>query len=428
MAIEIITTVGISGIINKFKDEKLNKFLSDLKRENYTTKLKEIIPYNYKLQKNETAEIQTLFKIFEKYDKDVKFIIHLLTTDTNESEFCANYIKELLKGYNNIKCDNIKRIENLVVDDYNKFRDYGVKNLLNEIKEIKNNCKENKNKLIASISGGFKGIIPILTTINHLYGIKSYYIFENSGVLIEIPSIPFDFDIFYMYENYDLCENLKNIDKFNEIELLELKEHGLIDNEKKLTIFGELLKQSSEKKLPYLINVWSRVIEHLIFEYFVMNKYKINNTTLNFVAKNYKLEGTEFDNVLGQSKDKIKVTVEIKPLKLLFIKERIEKFYEQIKRQNIQLQKNAIEEHILFFYSMKEKYSDIIKAKKIKEKINEIKKIYNKYRILLKIYFLSIEEILENIYEYEKRANEENRFANILKYKLKEADLIEIKI
>lgn len=72
-------------------------------------------------------------------------------------------------------------IEGLQVKDAETFRDAGFINLIDKVVAIKGE----DTSTILNISGGYKALIPPLTLLAQLEQIPLYYIYEDSGELIE---------------------------------------------------------------------------------------------------------------------------------------------------------------------------------------------------------------------------------------------------
>ncbi|GAB6091561.1 putative CRISPR-associated protein [Spirochaeta dissipatitropha] len=91
----------------------------------------------------------------------------------------------------------VKRIKGLQVHDSEQLRTIGLKNFVHTVLEYLENPEYNKHayETILNPTGGFKGVLPFLTTLGMLYGKKSVYIFEFSGELITLPPLPFSFDL-----------------------------------------------------------------------------------------------------------------------------------------------------------------------------------------------------------------------------------------
>jgi putative CRISPR-associated protein (TIGR02619 family) len=405
--VNIIATVGTSIITNKreLADNIKNYNLKDEKKLNEI-----VLKYFPTISGKESAELQTLIKIINRYQDGVDFCIYLLSSDTDDSYFCANVDKILLiKYFPKRKIDvKINRIEGLVVDDYNKFKNQGIRNFIKLINEL--TIEKRDNNFLLCISGGFKGFIPIMTIVGQLFDIKSYYIFEKSDVLIEIPVLPFNFDYEELFEIYSGKNNEKR-----------LKEFGFLDETNQETIIGKLTKSLYEEKIPFLIEVWGRIIEFLVFEYFVENPYKTSNgQNLNFVSRDKKIDGKEFDIVFSNKKDGEPVAaMEIKPLNTLY--NRFDEFMKQASQQIEVINKRNIKEYCLLIYSLEvnEIKSEII------NKIQDIKRLCADKKINMRLFCFNVKEKIKNINLNNRYKNEKNKFSLILQSKINNYELVE---
>ena len=123
----------------------------------------------------------------------------LLVTDTYQGRVCAGAVKTIIIDAYGLTENQVElhRIEGLQVNDAERLRKQGLKNM---IKIILDNYLNDANykfshDIIFNPTGGFKGIVPFLTVLGMLYGKKTIYIFEGSNELIELPPLPFSFDL-----------------------------------------------------------------------------------------------------------------------------------------------------------------------------------------------------------------------------------------
>ncbi|MEO1927847.1 MAG: putative CRISPR-associated protein [Nautiliaceae bacterium] len=191
---KIITTVGTSLV------EKLEVSLKDMDKEyfKYKERKKREINKNIKnlekrLSEFNSAEIDTVKKIIEKYDNKT-FEVVLIATDTLKGYIVA----ELLKRYFEensfdgkiVKVDfsekNVIEGLNVKVNDRDLIKK-GSKNLIKRLIDLTSGYEE-----IYNISGGYKIIIPIITHVASYKKINLAYIHEDSDYLIEVPPFPFE--------------------------------------------------------------------------------------------------------------------------------------------------------------------------------------------------------------------------------------------
>ncbi|MCX8093978.1 MAG: putative CRISPR-associated protein [Candidatus Goldbacteria bacterium] len=341
--LNIIATVGTSILTNRKSDinslvEKIKKLKSE---DEYKELAKEFTEKEIKnISGNESAELQTILEIIKKYKNIQAFKIYLISSDTNDSYFCA-FVDDILlnKLFNNMSVEKI-RLSGLCVDNYDKFKNIGINEFLKLINKLN---IDNSEEFALCISGGFKGFIPIMTIVAQIFNMKSYYIFEKSNVLIEIPVLPFNFDYEELYDIYTTPNEQNKIDR--------LKKHGFLDNDNNETVIGNLAKNIYLLKTPYLIEIWGKIVEFLLYEYFHIFSYKTyNNEISNNIKKNIIIDNIEFDLVFYDKNKKIISTLEIKPVRKLY--ENYDELVNQIKRQINVLKKKRnkrIRNNILFF-------------------------------------------------------------------------------
>lgn len=155
-----------------------------------------------------SAEAQSLEKIGKKLKEEI--VIHLLATDTILSRLAAELIQ---KWYGEKLQDievkfssqpNTDVIKGLQVQSLHLFRTEGFPNLIKRVRKLANDGNY-WGDIVFNITGGFKGIIPIMTTIAQVEGVQCFYIFqeenENNPDLIEIPPVPLEIktDVFINY-------------------------------------------------------------------------------------------------------------------------------------------------------------------------------------------------------------------------------------
>ncbi|MEL3908228.1 MAG: hypothetical protein P1P64_04345 [Treponemataceae bacterium] len=139
-----------------------------------------------------SAETNTLDRLgLSKNDK-----IALITTDNLLGNVCSAKLKSILLevyGMSEPQVE-IKRIKDLQISDIKKVRQTGLKNLISTVLDL---LKENQYgyEIIFNPVGGYKFVLPFITIIAMLYGKRSIYIFEHSEELLNIPALPFTFDI-----------------------------------------------------------------------------------------------------------------------------------------------------------------------------------------------------------------------------------------
>lgn len=236
-------------------------------------------------KKEISAEFKSILEIYKLLQEQNK--VYLLSTHTIISELACKIIKNLFDT--KINEENIKIyfdekqdvIEDLTIKDFDKFNQNGFVNLVNRIDTIlSDDAYKNATKYL-NITGGYKGITPILTLFGQIQKIDLNYIYEESSNLIEISGklpINFDWEIIESFVNYldDDNEYINNLKiRNNEIikALLNLKLIYLTKDEDKKEIFaissiGKLLRHYSFKENPLRNNVLGLYMEFKLYQFF----------------------------------------------------------------------------------------------------------------------------------------------------------------
>ncbi|MDR1836449.1 MAG: putative CRISPR-associated protein [Treponema sp.] len=140
------------------------------------------------------AEMNVLSRLdIEKNDRIV-----LLASDNAFGKICTDMVKYacveafgLAEG-----AVEVRRIEGLQVLDARKLRETGLKNLVRTILEyVANDEYRWTYDIILNPTGGFKGVVPFITILGMLYGRRCVYLFEFADELINLPPLPFSFDM-----------------------------------------------------------------------------------------------------------------------------------------------------------------------------------------------------------------------------------------
>ena len=141
-----------------------------------------------------SAEINSL----ERLGLTTMSKVVLLAADNAASKACANELKKNIEQIFGLAKQNIeiKRIKGLQVHDIKALKEQGFRELVTTI--LAYLIDDNLNyqyDLILNPTGGYKGVIPFVTVLGMLYGKRSVYIFEHAEQLINLPPLPFSFDI-----------------------------------------------------------------------------------------------------------------------------------------------------------------------------------------------------------------------------------------
>ncbi|MCC5945239.1 MAG: hypothetical protein JJT94_09905 [Bernardetiaceae bacterium] len=158
---------------------------------------------------NASAEIKSICKIIEK-STDTEFKVYLICSDTAICISAGHLVKAFFEGYTvdgvtfpkpelknsggaiaTIQDIEICFIEKLQVDNADDFKNFGIDALISYCNNIA--TKLDKADVIINISGGYKGVIPFLTSYAQIQGFTISYVYEESSKLISIAPYPFDF-------------------------------------------------------------------------------------------------------------------------------------------------------------------------------------------------------------------------------------------
>jgi putative CRISPR-associated protein (TIGR02619 family) len=142
-----------------------------------------------------SAELNTLNKL--GIDRNDRVI--LLSSDNAQGRVCSEMNKRaIMEAFDLSNAQvTIHRIEGLQVHSAKILRDKGLKNL---VKVVVNEYLANENirynyDIVINPTGGFKGVVPFLTVLGMLYGKRTVYMFEFADELINLPPLPFSFDM-----------------------------------------------------------------------------------------------------------------------------------------------------------------------------------------------------------------------------------------
>ncbi|NUV00001.1 hypothetical protein XO12_07825 [Marinitoga sp. 1154] len=435
---KVITTVGTSLFSNYFDTTKNSDIDSSLKNHYKMLEDKTYSEYENNKERSDrikskiqqwvnnnpyaSAEISSIHKTKEEF-KDEDIEVYLLATDTILSFLSAEIIKEYfennhIKGievYFNPKYDVILDLQ---VKEFNKFEN-GKNNLINKIsnlmemffkdeKKFEKKMKLLRKNVLFNITGGYKGIIPIMTILAQLYECKIIYKFEESDDLVSIPRIPINFDpilteslfIDLWFKREDNNHNFKNEDK--------LKEYGFIDKDNKITALGKLFYKISEFKQAISENVFGYYVEYKVLEYLYNENKSFEHSCKKF--------GREFDFVF---KDENEIFFEIWEVKSVFrIIKDLDGVINQIKEQLKILP--SIVKYKLVLYGLDERIRDKIKANVLEIKKEIFEKKYPK------IQFDPTFLLIKGLGKIKEQNKKDNPYKVLFKNSLKKEDFKEI--
>lgn len=312
MTKKVITTVGTSIFTNYMKNEvqdspeyrddynPIDKLFHRLEKIGYPVskdsetdfdEIKNTIRTYWldKYRPEASAEISSLLKIA---GTEKKVEVCLLATETALSVAACQLIQEYLKSDNNkikdrfvevhfVESEDI--IEGLQVHNADRFKSEGLQMLIGRIKQI-----NESGGGVLNISGGYKALIPVMTIMGQLNDMDVQYLYEDSENLIEVGSLPVDFDWHKVEEYYDFL-NFQglgvhlDINEFPEIRDQMVSEKviekiGKTDKYQK-TIIGTMLTEFATEKLPTALEVMGFYVELKMLEYYSKEKYASKDGT-----------------------------------------------------------------------------------------------------------------------------------------------------
>ncbi len=294
MATTIITTVGTSLIENtKITTNGLtDRTFSErdengLHYKNTDDKLSKLIAECKNCDIALSAEITSITKIQEQLQKPV--IVHLVCTDTILSPLCAKYIKEwLLKPeyktkwqitevkfewqYGNHIVEGLRLKSKSSSKEVNDFKETGIKKLIEALDAV-------NDESVINITGGYKGVIPIMTMYAQIKKLPIMYTYEGSEEIIEInnENLPMSFDweiaqnaVQFLDDTY-LKGGIPNIKPSEEI-VKQLKKLGLVKTGKKgkleVSALGIMLKAFVDKNPVVERGTLGFFMEYLLYRHF----------------------------------------------------------------------------------------------------------------------------------------------------------------
>jgi CRISPR/Cas system-associated protein Csm6 len=408
MALKVITTVGTSIFSNYWKKdniealgnqyqaindlydrlEKDTKEANDVENSRWKAPIRNIKERINKIwlphaKEKASAELQTLYKIAESEKKDLD--VYLLATDTVLSVVACELIKEwfdknksvngvevICHFHKDVKAPDTTVVKGLQIKNATQFETEGFNNLLTIIQKYKT-----KNNIILNISGGYKAVIPYLTLFAQLEEIPLKYMYEDSGEdsgeLITVGNLPFNFDFSYFTDEYLAFESIhytkkiKNapsksefIAHLSDAKAFEtLKASFLIDvieDKIKLSVLGEMLYkkyEASEKEDGFnASNLLGKVMEIQVFDFF---QKKYPNAKL-VLGKNIGKsgEGDAYDIDVFVETDSFVWAIEVKPQNVTVLKKEGMKAKDAMKTLEYKCEEGAFKNAYSHYHSKKQ--------------------------------------------------------------------------
>ncbi len=131
-------------------------------------------------------------------------IIILVYTSTPEGQFCAEGIKLLIKDKwsqigSNTWAEGIVTlhppIPGLGSADDDAFSSVGLPHFIQAIQGLIENANKDRHQVILIPTGGYKALIPYMIIAGVLEKVPSWYVYEHSSSVLELPPLPLHVDI-----------------------------------------------------------------------------------------------------------------------------------------------------------------------------------------------------------------------------------------
>ena len=308
--IKIITTVGTS-IITNFLDNNVQNVInnenskiddsyqkivngdSKPRHENHIKeRISEFFLFNTKknqdgtwyynqatqgLNKNCCAEINSILKIKERKHQE-EYKVYLICTDTSLSKISAELIKGCLETIN-LDCEIIS-VNGLQVENNTDFNQKGFQNLIETITSIKKSdfIMKKKPTYILNITGGYKGLIPLMTIYGLVGEHELVYIYDQSNSLISLKNIPLTFDWAIVDEVAPYLDNSTFYQVKNDQNVLKLlSNYGFLTSNNQISPFGELFRTIMDENIPEGKTSLGMLVEYKLAEFYSQFDKSIRN-------------------------------------------------------------------------------------------------------------------------------------------------------
>jgi len=196
-----MTNVGLSIYGNAHREGIVKKHFKELETfENFESRIteyedvrKKIVNWASQMIKDgKIGEVSAELNSLSKMENINNSNIILISSDTFPCYLCSKILSDICQKEFDAKTE-IKVIDGLQTRDSKLFREKGVRNYLKIISEYSSMLS--KEELRLNVTGGFKALLPISTTIANILGHEAVYIFERSDELITIPPLPISIDV-----------------------------------------------------------------------------------------------------------------------------------------------------------------------------------------------------------------------------------------
>lgn len=152
------------------------------------------------------AEVNSNTSILKHGFIDEPYALHLLVSDTD----AGKYIGKVLDLYYKDQFESVEihSIDGLHDQDFNSFKNRGLRNLVKELSEIIKKTQNRGYEAIVNATGGFKAQISFVGLIGQTLDTPVYYMFEKFSKVIEMPPMPVSFDFGLWLDHFELLEKL----------------------------------------------------------------------------------------------------------------------------------------------------------------------------------------------------------------------------
>jgi|GEM_PF-6428540 len=295
---------------------------------------------NFEKNYDASAETQSIHQILSaaQWQKE-QLLVHLISTDTKLSRMAAQVLEYYFEDEPRIDTIDHKVIAGLQINNQNEFQDSGFQELIGHIEKLKTTSvlidgEHLQLPAIINVTGGYKGVVPILTIAGQLLDMPIVYLYEGNNNLIVIPALPLSFDwtcmevyryYFSKLETQTLDSKIgrkkqreriyrathfdsdEDFEDFKELFLENALMRKLPDSEDfAITFLGRLMQQHIEAVYPAATNTFGLAIEFLFYEYLINEPLKWQGTTYYWVQHNVKVGKYDIDLILypnRQNKD-----------------------------------------------------------------------------------------------------------------------------
>ncbi|RAL22722.1 putative CRISPR-associated protein [Thermoflavimicrobium daqui] len=120
--------------------------------------------------------------------------LYFLVTDSMAGKLCGEVLSQIGQRRWGAKT-YVQVLKGLQVKNAKKFQEEGIRSLVLAVRRICDSYRKSKHPIVLNMTGGYKAVVPYLTLLGLIEGIPVKYVYEEHGHdLIELPSLPLDFD------------------------------------------------------------------------------------------------------------------------------------------------------------------------------------------------------------------------------------------